>query len=60
MVEPVISTNDDLSKLFFECKDYVVAICEGGAVTDKLDDLCQVPTITLYAHIQNLDSESTK
>ncbi|CAN6976409.1 unnamed protein product [Brassica oleracea var. botrytis] len=42
MVEPVISTNDDLSKLFFECKDYVVAICEGGALTDKLDDLCQV------------------
>ncbi|CAH8363490.1 unnamed protein product [Eruca vesicaria subsp. sativa] len=42
MVEPVISTNDDLSKLFFECKDYVVAICEGGAWTDKLDDLCQV------------------
>ncbi|CAE6241412.1 unnamed protein product [Arabidopsis arenosa] len=42
MVEPVLATNDDLSKLFFECKDYVVAICQGGAWTDKLDDLCQV------------------
>ncbi|KFK27109.1 hypothetical protein AALP_AA8G335500 [Arabis alpina] len=42
MLEPLIATNDDLSKLFFECKDYVVAICQGGAWTDKLDDLCQV------------------
>ncbi|XP_010443107.1 PREDICTED: uncharacterized protein LOC104726039 isoform X4 [Camelina sativa] len=42
IVEPVVATNDDLSKLFFECKDYVVAICQGGAWTDKLDDLCQV------------------
>uniref|UniRef100_A0A1J3CX78 Rab3 GTPase-activating protein catalytic subunit n=1 Tax=Noccaea caerulescens TaxID=107243 RepID=A0A1J3CX78_NOCCA len=42
MLEPVIATNDDLSKLFFECKDYVVAICQGGALSDKLDDLCQV------------------
>lgn len=46
MLEPVIATNDDLSKLFFECKDYVVAICQGGALSDKLDDLCQVLTIS--------------
>ncbi|KAF3535635.1 hypothetical protein F2Q69_00019548 [Brassica cretica] len=42
MVEPVVATNEDLTKLFFECKEYVVAICQGGACTDKLDDLCQV------------------
>ncbi|CAH2069908.1 unnamed protein product [Thlaspi arvense] len=42
MLEPMLATNDDLSKLFFECKDYVVAICQGGACSDKLDDLCQV------------------
>ncbi|KAH0859549.1 hypothetical protein HID58_087810 [Brassica napus] len=42
MAEPVVATNDDLSKLFFECKDYVVATCQGDAWTDKLDDLCQV------------------
>lgn len=47
MLEPLIATNDDLSKLFFECKDYVVAICQGGAWTDKLDDLCQVLTISM-------------
>ncbi|XP_024012349.1 rab3 GTPase-activating protein catalytic subunit isoform X2 [Eutrema salsugineum] len=42
MLEPMLASNDDLSKLFFECKDYVVAICQGGACSDKLDDLCQV------------------
>ncbi|KAL0750219.1 hypothetical protein Bca101_032222 [Brassica carinata] len=42
MAESVVATNDDLSKLFFECKDYVVATCQGDAWTDKLDDLCQV------------------
>lgn len=50
MAEPVVATNDDLSKLFFECKDYVVAICQGDAWTDKLDDLCQVRTIN-YMHM---------
>lgn len=51
MAEPVVATNDDLSKLFFECKDYVVATCQGDAWTDKLDDLCQVRTIINYMHM---------
>lgn len=54
MVEPVVAANDDLSKLFFECKDYVVATCQGDAWTDKLDDLCQVRTVNsmhIHTHI---------
>ncbi|CAN8252874.1 unnamed protein product [Cochlearia groenlandica] len=42
MLDPILATNDELSKLFFECKDYVVTICQAGACSDKLDDLCQV------------------
>ncbi|CAN8248290.1 unnamed protein product [Cochlearia groenlandica] len=42
MLEPVLATKDEFSKLFFECKDYVVATCQGDAWSDKLDDLCQV------------------
>ncbi|XP_010536669.1 PREDICTED: rab3 GTPase-activating protein catalytic subunit [Tarenaya hassleriana] len=42
MSEPRLAKNDDLSKLFYECKDYVVTTCQGRAWTDKLDDLVQV------------------
>ncbi|KAL8159923.1 hypothetical protein V2J09_001460 [Rumex salicifolius] len=33
--------NEEVSRLFFECKDYVVAICEGHCWTQKIGDLCQ-------------------
>lgn len=51
MVEPVVATNEDLTKLFFECKEYVVAICQGGACTDKLDDLCQVNLVQMPGNL---------
>ncbi|KAJ4725116.1 Rab3 GTPase-activating protein catalytic subunit [Melia azedarach] len=37
-----LSTDDNLSKLFYECKDYVVATCQGSAWSEKVDDICQV------------------
>lgn len=40
--EPRFSTNEDLSKLFNECKDYAVAIYQGDTWNEKVDDLCQV------------------
>ncbi|XP_010545230.1 PREDICTED: uncharacterized protein LOC104817673 [Tarenaya hassleriana] len=42
MSEPRLAKNDDLSKMFYKCKDYVVVTCQGHKWSDKLDDLCQV------------------
>ncbi|KAL5730012.1 hypothetical protein ACHQM5_002891 [Ranunculus cassubicifolius] len=43
IAEGAVSPNSDLSKLFYECKDYVIAACQGGSWADNnLDDLCQV------------------
>ncbi|KAM3744198.1 hypothetical protein ACB098_06G034200 [Castanea mollissima] len=42
MAEAMLSTNNNLSKLFYECKDYVVATCQGRSWSEKVDDLCQV------------------
>ncbi|KAM7251178.1 hypothetical protein ACFE04_023061 [Oxalis oulophora] len=42
LAEPAISTNDELSKLFFECKEYVIATCQGSQWSEKIDELCQV------------------
>ncbi|KAL5583624.1 hypothetical protein UlMin_016066 [Ulmus minor] len=42
IAEASLSTNGDLSKLFYECKDYVTSICQGSALSEKINDLCQV------------------
>ncbi|GMH14423.1 hypothetical protein Nepgr_016264 [Nepenthes gracilis] len=42
VAEPRVSKDDNLSKLFCECKDYVVTACQGESWSEKLDDLCQV------------------
>ena len=47
MAESMLSTNNNLSKLFYECKDYVVATCQGRFWSEKVDDLCQVGFIRL-------------
>ena len=47
MAEPMLSTNNNLSKLFYECKDYVVATCQGRFWSEKVDNLCQVGFIRL-------------
>ncbi|XVF03833.1 hypothetical protein REPUB_Repub05bG0026700 [Reevesia pubescens] len=42
LAENKLSADDNLSKLFYECKDYVVSTCQKSVWNDKLDDLCQV------------------
>ncbi|XP_027064254.1 uncharacterized protein [Coffea arabica] len=42
IAESTLSTNLDLSKLFNECKDYIVATCQSGSWLEKIDDICQV------------------
>lgn len=67
IAEGVISPNSNLSKLFFECKDYVIAACQGGSWIDNVDDLCQVyetvETILVYPEdclkVINQSEEST-
>ncbi|PON62697.1 Rab3 GTPase-activating protein catalytic subunit [Parasponia andersonii] len=42
IAEASLSTNSDLSKLFYECKDYATATCQASNLSEKIDDLCQV------------------
>ncbi|KAF2314205.1 hypothetical protein GH714_024058 [Hevea brasiliensis] len=42
MAESKLSSNNDLSKLFNECKDYIVFTKQGSSWSEKVDDLCQV------------------
>ncbi|KAF5182548.1 Rab3 gtpase-activating protein catalytic subunit, partial [Thalictrum thalictroides] len=50
IAEGMMSPNSN--KLFFECKDYIIAACQGGSWSDNVDDLCQVyetvETILVY------------
>ncbi|XP_077253908.1 rab3 GTPase-activating protein catalytic subunit isoform X2 [Tasmannia lanceolata] len=41
IAEDAIAMNNNFSKLFYDCKDYVVSVCQGELV-DNIDDLCQV------------------
>ncbi|KAL3851197.1 hypothetical protein ACJIZ3_013079 [Penstemon smallii] len=42
IAEATLSTNSSLSKLFHDCKNYIVVTCEGNIWVEKLDDICQV------------------
>ncbi|XP_057980742.1 uncharacterized protein LOC131166311 isoform X2 [Malania oleifera] len=42
IAEAILSKDDSLSKLFCECKDYIIVTCQGSTWTEKVDDLCQV------------------
>ncbi|GAV72901.1 Rab3-GTPase_cat domain-containing protein [Cephalotus follicularis] len=42
VAEATLSTDDNLSKLFSECKDFAVATFQGSMWSEKVDDLCQV------------------
>lgn len=42
LAEDKLSAKENLSKLFYECKGYVVATCQRNIWSDKVDDLCQV------------------
>ncbi|CAN1339835.1 Rab3 GTPase-activating protein catalytic subunit [Linum perenne] len=54
MAEAKLSSNDDLSKLFYECKEYIVVTCQGKSWIEKVDDLCQVYE-TMEAMLLNPD-----
>ncbi|KAA8526987.1 hypothetical protein F0562_008784 [Nyssa sinensis] len=40
--EATLPTDDSLSKLFYECKDYIITTCQGSIWTEKIDNICQV------------------
>ncbi|XP_038905830.1 uncharacterized protein LOC120091781 [Benincasa hispida] len=42
MAEEKLGKNNNLSKLFYDCKGYVVATCQGSSWSNKVDDICQV------------------
>ncbi|KAK9151705.1 hypothetical protein Syun_010014 [Stephania yunnanensis] len=42
IAEGILPMNDSLIKLFYECKEYVIATCQGDSWIDNVDDLCQV------------------
>ncbi|XP_008226869.2 PREDICTED: rab3 GTPase-activating protein catalytic subunit [Prunus mume] len=42
IAEAKLSSSSDFSKLFYECKEYVVSTCQSSTRTEKIDELCQV------------------
>ncbi|MED6134724.1 hypothetical protein PIB30_117418 [Stylosanthes scabra] len=40
--EPMLSSNGDFSKLFYECKEYIVSICQSSKLNEHIDDIVQV------------------
>ncbi|RDX94350.1 Rab3 GTPase-activating protein catalytic subunit [Mucuna pruriens] len=42
IAEPMLASNSDFSKLFSECKEYIIASCQSNKLNEKVDDLVQV------------------
>lgn len=42
IAEAALPVDNNLSKLFYECKDYVIATHQSSMSNEKLDDLCKV------------------
>lgn len=42
IAEAALPPDGNLSKLFYECKEYVIATYQSGLSNEKLDDLCKV------------------
>ncbi|XP_072951923.1 uncharacterized protein [Typha angustifolia] len=40
--ERMVPADSNLSKLFHECKEYIISIYQGGLSKEKLDDICKV------------------
>ncbi|OIT26630.1 PREDICTED: rab3 GTPase-activating protein catalytic subunit [Nicotiana attenuata] len=40
--EATLSNNSNLSKLFCDCKEYVIVTCQSSSWVEKVDELCQV------------------
>ncbi|BAT80698.1 hypothetical protein VIGAN_03029600 [Vigna angularis var. angularis] len=41
IAEPMLSSNSDFSKLFYDCKEYIIAACQSNKLHEKVDDLFQ-------------------
>ncbi|CAI9295268.1 unnamed protein product [Lactuca saligna] len=54
IAEARISTNEDLYKLFKECKEYIIITCQGKRWVEKADDICKVyETVAMMALCPN-------
>ncbi|KAL0911373.1 hypothetical protein M5K25_019509 [Dendrobium thyrsiflorum] len=42
IAEASISPDSNLSKIFYECKDWVITTCQNGISSDNIGDLCKV------------------
>ncbi|KAF7831352.1 rab3 GTPase-activating protein catalytic subunit [Senna tora] len=42
IAESMLSGNNDFSKLFCDCKEYIVVTCQRSCWSEKVDELCQV------------------
>ncbi|XP_052178850.1 uncharacterized protein LOC127792412 [Diospyros lotus] len=42
IAEEKLSTNSSFSKMFYECRDYILSSCQGSIWAQKVDDICQV------------------
>lgn len=40
----MLSSNSDFSKLFYDCKEYIIVACQNNKLNEKVDDLVQVGT----------------
>ncbi|KAG0545070.1 hypothetical protein BDA96_02G330700 [Sorghum bicolor] len=40
--ESVLAADSNLSKLFYDCKDYIIGICHDAMSKDELDEICKV------------------
>lgn len=43
VAEAALPADSNLSKLFYECKDYISAVYQADLWNEKLDDICKVP-----------------
>ncbi|KAH1092761.1 hypothetical protein GLYMA_14G022300v4 [Glycine max] len=42
IAEPMLSGNSDFSKLFYDCKEYIITACQNNKLNEKVDGLVQV------------------
>ncbi|KAF3669714.1 hypothetical protein FXO37_08883 [Capsicum annuum] len=50
IAEATLSNNSNLSKLFCDCKEYVIVTCQRSSWVEKIDELCQEYVANKYDH----------
>lgn len=46
IAEAKLSADENVVKLFYECKDFVIATWQSEAWLEKIDDICQVQILS--------------